>query len=295
MNPEGGYTRQYRRLWEHPAFRNKQEAAVFSWMIAAAQWREARISTKFGPVALGVGELLIAERELADDFGLHRNTVRALIQRMLDEGIIERFLDRCPHRAGTIVRIVNYALYQGLEALSGSKEDRSGTDDGTIAGPKEDRRGTKNKEENQGKEVNRGVVGTRAGATSAAKGIIRAFDNARANAYGEHHRRPHPQAKDLVFAQRWLDAGADPDLCEAVFVQVCGDMAERSQAPPAALAFFDQRVADAIATRNRPMPEGTPHEQHRQAPRQPRRNAWAVAAERHAEGRVGTADGARDG
>nr|WP_281418486.1 GntR family transcriptional regulator [Azospirillum soli] len=107
-------------------------------MIAAAQWRETRIPTKFGPVTLGVGELLIAERELAEDFGLHRNTLRALLQRMLDEGIIERFLDRCPHRAGTIIRIVNYAVYQGLGHPSEPKEDRSWTTNGTEEGPKED-------------------------------------------------------------------------------------------------------------------------------------------------------------
>ncbi|MGF7173359.1 helix-turn-helix domain-containing protein [Azospirillum doebereinerae] len=107
------------------------------------------------------------------------------------------------------------------------------------------------------------VVETRTGATSAAKGIIRAFDNARAVAYGEEHRRPHPQAKDLVFAQRWLAAGADVDLCEGVFTAICHTMAERSQSPPAALAFFDQPIADAIVTRNRPMPEGKLHEQRR--------------------------------
>lgn len=108
-----------------------------------------------------------------------------------------------------------------------------------------------------------GVVETRAGATSAAKAIIRAFDAARTAAYGEAHRRPHPHAKDLVFAQRWLAAGADVDLCDGVFAGTCRTMAERSQAPPAALAFFDERIADALATRNRPMPEGTPHEQRR--------------------------------
>ncbi|PWC50637.1 hypothetical protein TSA6c_32715 [Azospirillum sp. TSA6c] len=107
-------------------------------------------------------------------------------------------------------------------------------------------------------DLNRGI-----GAASAAKAIIRAFDTARAAAYGDEHRRPHPHAKDLVFAQRWLAAGADVELCEGVFTATCQGMAERSQAPPAALAFFDQPIADAIATRNRPMPEGKPNDQRR--------------------------------
>lgn len=152
MNCEGGYTRHFRRMWQNPAFRSKQEAAVFAWMIDAAQWREHRMSTRFGPVTLKPGELLISERELAEDFGMHRNTLRALLQRMADEGIIERFLDRTPHRAGTIVSIKNYAAYQGVEAVKPDTQDRNGTADGTEAGPKRDRSGTKNNEEKEGKE-----------------------------------------------------------------------------------------------------------------------------------------------
>ncbi|MBF5094023.1 hypothetical protein F1643_05535 [Azospirillum sp. INR13] len=283
MNPEGGYTRQYRRLWDNPVFRSKQEAAVFSWMLAAAQWREGRISTKYGPVRLEIGELLIAERSLAEEFGLHRNTMRNLIQRMLDDGIIALFRDRCPQNAGTIVRILNYKEYQGVDGDAGPQEDRSWTTNGTSSGPQEDRFRTKNKEGNQGKEVKGCVDGRErasdppfdpdpvpqpkpnrvVGATSAEKAIVRAFDAARAAAYGEEHRRPHPHTKDPVFAQRWLADGADIELCEGVFTAICQGMAERSQAPPATLAFFDKPIADAIATRNRPMPEGKPNDQRR--------------------------------
>lgn len=152
MNHDGGFTRQYRRMWDNPVFRTYQEAAVFSWMKDVAQWRETTIRTKFGPVTLGVGEFLMAEREVADNFGLHRNTLRNLIQRMSDEGMITLFRDRCPHRAGTAVRIVNYAVYQGLEGGSGPNEDRSGTENGAEAGPKQDRSRTKNNEDNEVKE-----------------------------------------------------------------------------------------------------------------------------------------------
>lgn len=285
MSPEGGYTRQYRRMWDNPVFRTKQEAAVFAWMLAAAQWREARVSTKYGPVRLEIGELLIAERVLADDFGLHRNTMRNLIQRMVDDSMIALFRDRCPQNAGTIIRILNYKEYQNVEGDAGPQEDRSRTTSGTTSGPQEDRFRTKNKEGNQRKEVKGDVGdGVRApgtgpeldpkpeapanpsrvfGASSATKAIVRAFDSARAEAYGEENRRSHPSQTDHVYAQRWLEAGADPELCNGVFVAICQDRAERSQAPPASLAFFDQPIADAIATRNRPMPEGKPHEQHR--------------------------------
>ncbi|MGQ9370397.1 hypothetical protein [Azospirillum sp. ST 5-10] len=154
MNSDGGYTRLYRRMWDHPAFRNYAEAGVFAWMVSAAQWRDGRVGTKFGPVDLRVGELIIAERVLAEDFGLHRNTLRALIQRLVDDGTIALFRDRCPHRAGTVVRIENYAEYQGVVDGYKPQQDRSGTESRTEEGPKEDRSGTKNKEGNQGKEGN---------------------------------------------------------------------------------------------------------------------------------------------
>jgi hypothetical protein len=114
MSDDGGYVKSFRRKWEHPIFRSKQEAAVWAWMCDAAQWQEAKISTKFGPINLKRGELLIAERVVAEDFGLHRNTVRDLLNRMIADGMIEPFRDRCPARAGTVVKVVNYDQYQTI-------------------------------------------------------------------------------------------------------------------------------------------------------------------------------------
>lgn len=156
MNHEGGFTRQYRRMWDHPVFRTYQEAAVFSWMKDVAQWRETTIRTKFGPIRMGVGEFLMAERATAEAFGLHRNSLRALIRRMLDDGMISEIQDRCPQRAGTVYRIKNYEEYQGISDGSGPEEDRKGTANGTGAGPEVDRKRTKNNEENEVKEKKEG-------------------------------------------------------------------------------------------------------------------------------------------
>ncbi|MFL7901545.1 hypothetical protein ACJ41P_10460 [Azospirillum argentinense] len=188
MNYEGGYTKQCRRLWGHPAFRSKQEAAVFSWMISAAQWRDARISTKFGPVDLEAGELLVAERVLADDFGMHRNTVRALLQRMSDEGIITRFLDRCPARAGTVVRIINYKSYQCVDASEQDAKDRKRTEGETEEGPQEDRKRTKN---NTFKELTLEA--------DASKATVIAFP------LGQDPSPTKPQSQDLnaLFSEWW--------------------------------------------------------------------------------------------
>lgn len=135
MKPDGGYTRQYRRLWEHEAFRNKQEAAVFSWMKDAAQWRTTTVRTEFGNLSLEVGEVLISERQVAADFCMHRNTLRRLMQRMIELNLIERRKGKNVPNAGTIVLIVKYAEYQGVADCHGDAEDQPQGQPGTNLGP----------------------------------------------------------------------------------------------------------------------------------------------------------------
>lgn len=61
---------------------------------------------------------------------------------------------------------------------------------------------------------------------------------------------------------QWLADGADPDL--DIYPTVRRVMERRkSQGPPSSLSYFDKPVADAIARRNRPMPEGKPNDQRR--------------------------------
>jgi hypothetical protein len=140
MNPEGGYTRQYRRLWENEVFRNKQEAAVFSWLKDAAAWRPTVVKTRFRTITLGVGELLINQRAVAEDFGLDRKRLRSLLQRMVEAGMIALSgvtfgtRDRTTKgtTAGTIVTIRKYAEYQGLRVV---RTEASGPEIAPQSGP----------------------------------------------------------------------------------------------------------------------------------------------------------------
>jgi hypothetical protein len=113
MNADGGYTRSFRRKWDNPVFRNKAEAGVWAWMCDTAQWCDRHLVTRFGKIDLQRGELLVAERELAEDFNLNRNALRSLLQRMTEAGMIDMVRDRGPQRAGTVVRLLNYDGYQG--------------------------------------------------------------------------------------------------------------------------------------------------------------------------------------
>lgn len=150
----GGFTRSYRRKWEHPAFRSKQEAAVWAWMCDIAQWQPSRISTRLGPVTLERGELLFSERMLEDEFGLHRNAVRRLLSVMEKERMIAIIKDRCPHRCGTVASIVNYDKYQVVGCDVDTEKTESGPKDEPKADHNSIRSGTKNNEYNKPNEGN---------------------------------------------------------------------------------------------------------------------------------------------
>lgn len=135
MNPDGGFTRQFRRLWCNPVFRTKQEAAVFAWMTGAAAWRRTSVRTRFGTIELERGELLITERQLSEDFGIDRKRLRHLLGRMVDDGMIalggltlgaaSRISARTATgtAAGTIVTIQKYNEYQGLMSIDGGVKE----------------------------------------------------------------------------------------------------------------------------------------------------------------------------
>jgi hypothetical protein len=89
-----------------------------------------------------------------------------------------------------------------------------------------------------------------------ATGVIRAFDDALAEAFGEAARRPWPVATDLAEARRWLAAGADLPLCRAVFRAVLQRRSAVKGSPPNGLRYFDRAIADAMATANAAMPQG---------------------------------------
>ena len=141
-----GYARAYRNRWIHPAFRNKQEAAIWCWMTDTAAYSSHRIATSFGPVDLQRGQLLAAERTIAKDFCLHRNAVRRFIQLLIDEGMITLKRDHRARNAGTIITVVNYDKYQSDREYMESQEDHLKAVGETTLRPPQDHLGTIRKE-----------------------------------------------------------------------------------------------------------------------------------------------------
>lgn len=151
-NLDGGYVIVLRRVWEHPAFKNEAEAAVFVWMISRAQWKPYRLRTKWGSVELGTGEILVAERDLEARFGMGRTRIRALMARMVNENLISPGSNRSPYHAGTVYRITNYETYQSVIPQYEAETEHSVTAGQTDHEPMANPSRTKKNQENQDKQ-----------------------------------------------------------------------------------------------------------------------------------------------
>ena len=141
-NSDGGYVRLYRRMWEHPAFRTLQEASVFAWMVSTARWRSGVERSPSGPLKLMTGELIVNERQLSADFGLHRNVVRRLLRELIANSMIEVIRDQGPRSAGTKIAILNYHKYQSVDGHTAPDWDQGPGEAETAAGPRRDQDGT---------------------------------------------------------------------------------------------------------------------------------------------------------
>ena len=184
-----GWVRIDRGIWDHPVFQSHREAAVFVWMITEAGWKAERTRTHVGPVALGVGELVVSERDMAEQFDMTRDALRRLLARMAKDGmIVQTPLQRqhagAPSRRafGTIITVVNYASYQNVESLISAPPNRTTTISQPLANHQPTTLNNDNKKQgNKGQDsppipplVAAATAGVAAGADNTSEAGIRA-------------------------------------------------------------------------------------------------------------------------
>lgn len=96
--------------------------------------------------------------------------------------------------------------------------------------------------------------------------LVAAFDDARADCWGEEMRRPWPAATDAPTAAAALKRGAELELpgaetlslCTGLFRQRMASMQAKGQTPPQTLRFFEQAIADMLAAAVAPLPSARP-------------------------------------
>lgn len=106
--------------------------------------------------------------------------------------------------------------------------------------------------------------------------IIRVFDEAIVEVFGEQLARPWPHGEDAMIATQFIAAGADRELCRQVFLKQLHSHHRKGKHPIGSLAYFRTAIPDAVKDRNfyqqNPIPEvnhdGTKPDANRQyAPR----------------------------
>lgn len=91
----------------------------------------------------------------------------------------------------------------------------------------------------------------------AAAGLIRLFDEKQDLVYGAQQRQM-PAVRDHSTAQRFLDAGLTEAEAGPLFEAVLRRELARGKPAPRSLAYLEQPVADHLAERSKPLPQGQP-------------------------------------
>lgn len=142
----GGYVKAYRRCWNHAAFRDKLDAAIWNYLYQNAAWEDTVVNHHGERIQLTRGQILISCRELADDFCTSEKRMRSLLQALTDGRTGGAMIGTQRTHRGTIITICNYGKYQGTKNAEGAQEAHSGRTEGHF--PNKDNKTNETKEPN---------------------------------------------------------------------------------------------------------------------------------------------------
>jgi hypothetical protein len=139
--PDGGYVLAYRRVLDHPVFRDHGEALSFIYLIMLAAWRSRRVRYKEKQIDLERGQLAISVRDLATALNRSPAWANRFLKRLADRNMIETVSET----GVNVITVCNYNEYQTIVAFPETPAERQ---------PKQDRNTTEtqNKERNKGNE-----------------------------------------------------------------------------------------------------------------------------------------------
>ncbi|QEL14764.1 hypothetical protein [Limnoglobus roseus] len=116
---DNGYVLAFRRVWQHPVFRDLLDAGIWNYLYQNAAWRDTRVFTNGTRVELRRGQIFVSLRGLAEGFCCAEPRVRRLINDLHADAMIEVL----PTHRGTIITICNYEDYQGAQITADALND----------------------------------------------------------------------------------------------------------------------------------------------------------------------------
>jgi len=96
------------------AFQNKRDQVLYNFFVSEANFVSNTYCER--------GQLRARVKDLAEIFGHSENIIRACINRLVEEGFIEK--KRLKGSEGLLITVVNYSEYQSLETYQKSKEPK---------------------------------------------------------------------------------------------------------------------------------------------------------------------------
>ncbi|MDP1441934.1 hypothetical protein [Priestia megaterium] len=97
------------------AFQNKRDQVLYNFFVSEANFISNTYCER--------GQLRARVKDLAEIFGHSENIIRACINRLVEEGFIEK--KRLKGSEGLLITVVNYSEYQSLETYQKPKESKT--------------------------------------------------------------------------------------------------------------------------------------------------------------------------
>lgn len=104
-----GFVQMHRKIRDNPIFWKPNYLAVFTFILLDVEFQDCKKPLRGDLIDLRAGEGLFFQKEIADKFGIAIGTVANIIKKLISESIIETYTNN----KYTIVRLVNWEIYQG--------------------------------------------------------------------------------------------------------------------------------------------------------------------------------------
>ena len=154
-----GWIKINRKITEMKGYFGERFSRVQCWidLLLLAEWKDGRMFYVRGnKVVVNRGEVGISETELSKRWGMSRNTTRARLQEMVDDGRIEQRKSKTI----TIIKIVKYETYQasGTSHCANSEQQQNNINCYTTSDYKQTEQQTEQPLRNIKKEKNNIII-----------------------------------------------------------------------------------------------------------------------------------------
>ena len=260
-----GYVKAYRARFIHPMFEGGPwcRGYAWDWMVSQAAWREHQVEIKGRIIQVNRGQFTASVRFMADKFGWSKSTVVRFLTRLKTETMIGT-------EDGTgqlVVTICNYNKYQDQSEVAGTED---GTASGTGAGQERDKveEGKEVKEKTEEAAAAKGAtpIQKQEGLTNRERLLVAMGADPVSGIIGPNGKYLGG-ARDMAIAAKWAEVLTIEEQC-----QIIAERAPKMRTPPGSFAYFDFCIADLVAAKTKPLPEGRANS--KQTPEEIRLARW---------------------